>query len=133
MFGSATAGWGKAHRHLGPPSLHCQACSKTRRPSRGFQNCYQWWSSRLYVFIYSSTSSVSLFRNSTPEEIKGPHDWCFSHSCGFCRSIGVSHSCSSHWRTPNELASWLKIILKWIVVLMIRGTLRVCSRLLMSL
>ncbi|KAL0715180.1 hypothetical protein Bca4012_064502 [Brassica carinata] len=27
------------------------------------------------------------------------------------RSIGVSHSCSSHWRTPNELASWLVIVI----------------------
>lgn len=51
----------------------------------------------------------------------------------YCRSIGVSHSCSSHWRTPNELASWLKDHLEVYCCpdnKRLRGTLRVCSLLL---
>ena len=38
------------------------------------------------------------------------NDAIITPSCGVCRPVGVSYSCSSHWRTPNELASWLKKI-----------------------
>ena len=118
--------WGESHRHLGPPSLCCQACSKTRRPRWRFQNCDQWWSTRLYVLIYNSTSSITIFTHLTKGP-HGPHRWCFSPSCVFCRSSGVSHSCSCYWRTPNELASWIKRShLLVTVVLVIRGTVRVC-------